>query len=272
METKKGITVPQLHKESADRELLKQESRDIAKALWAGKLTPNEQAAVNNICKLYNLDPLQKQIIVLGGNFYVTKSGILSIAHQDVNPPEGIELIPATKQEREDAHVPDDSHYWKAVIYKQSMAKSFNEFGEANAANVKLNIKDWRSISDMAKTRAVNRALRNAYRIGLTSLEEMGYEEGEIVNVVAEPESLPAVQPAAEPAPKNEPPAPPAKISEAQRKLLFVKIKEAGFTEEEFKDYLRVAHNLNSTKEIPADSFSKILTWLTGNYEIPNKE
>lgn len=270
MENKKGLTVPKLHKEAADRELLKAESRTIAKALWTGKLTANEQAAVNNICQLYNLDPLQKQIIVLGGNFYVTKSGILSIAHQDENPPEGIEVIPTTAQERKDAGVPADSHYWKAVIYKKGLNRPFVEFGEANEKNVNLARKDWRSISDMAKTRAVNRALRNAYRIGLTSLEEMGYEEGEIINVVAEPttaapaETKPAPEPVAKPA--AQPPAEAVKfITEAQRKLLFARMQQADLSEDEFRAYLQTDHGITSTKEIPVESFKQILAWLTGD-------
>jgi len=278
---KKAIVVPKMKKEIADRDALKQESREIAKQLWSGKITANEQKAVNNICLMYNLDPLQKQIVVLGGNFYVTKSGILSIAHQDTNPPDGIELVPATKQERADAGTPEASHYWKAIVHKKGMNRPFIEFGEADDANVRLHNKDWRAISDMAKTRAVNRAVRNAYRIGLTSLEEMGYEEGTVVNVEAT--EVPAPAPEASPVPQTPAPAipttPEAKdppqnedtgeernpntryISIKQAKRLFTIAKLNGHNEEDVREYLKVAHNLAHTKDIPTAKYDAIVGW-----------
>jgi len=280
-----------------DRNAILAENRELANSMWSGKLKPAELKALNNVCMLYGLDPLQKQVVVLGGNLYVTKSGILNIAHQDENPPEGIEVVPATKQEREDSGVPPLSHYWKAVVYKRGMAKPFIEFGEANTQNVRLHQADWRVISDMAKTRAVNRALRNAYRIGMTSIEEMGYIEGTVTNgggqsepkaqtveTKAEPpatgatdrvyndlnvKSAPTYAPAQNNAPGANLGAQAAVgdneyITIPQRERMFAIARQNGVTNEALKQYIKEHYNIESTKDITKKDYADLMVWIEG--------
>ena len=128
----KEVIIPKVEKGLVDREKLAQESRETAKALWHNKLTANEQKALSLLCQQYGLDPLQKQIVVLGGNFYITKGGLLGIAEKREDKPEGIEVVPATAEEREAARCPEKSHYWKAILWKRGHSKPFIEFGEAN--------------------------------------------------------------------------------------------------------------------------------------------
>lgn len=182
----KEVKIPQVKiDKSTSRELMQQRNKEIAKALWTGKLTPAEQAAINQICLLYGLDPILKQVVCLGGNIYITGGGLKVIGNR--NPESainGIELTPATEEERKLARVPETSHYWKATIWKKGCEKPFIEFGEASEGNVKLYNADWKSYQDMAKTRAVNRALRNAYDIAFTSLEEVGYATEAVIDIV----------------------------------------------------------------------------------------
>lgn len=174
-----GVVIPQVKKDLiADRAKLQEQSRDIAKAMWSGKLSMNEQKALNQICLLYGLDPILKQVVCLGGNIYITGGGLKVIANKNKETAlNGIELTPATDEERRMARVPEESHYWKAIVWKKGCDHPFIEFGEACSTNVKLHQADWKALQDMSKTRAVNRALRNAYDIAFTSLEEMGYTE-----------------------------------------------------------------------------------------------
>ncbi len=186
------VKIPQVKELQANRLQLQQESRAIAKDLWSGKLTANEQRALNQICIIYGLDPILKQVVMLGGNVYITGGGLKVIANKEKETAlNGIELAPATEEERALARVPAESHYWKATVWKKGCEKPFIEFGEASAGNVRLHQADWKSYQDMAKTRAVNRALRNAYDVAFTSLEEMGYtadvvDTSKIVDVKAE--------------------------------------------------------------------------------------
>lgn len=51
-------------------------------------------------------------------------------------------------------------------------------------------------------------------------------------------------------------------ISEGQRKLLFVKSKDAGWTDVELKEYLDGSYGIQSTKEIPVGQFNEILKYV----------
>ena len=168
---------------SANRDELQKKSREIAKNLWSGKLTVNEQAAINQICMLYGLDPILKQVVCLGGNMYITSGGLKVIGNKNKESAiDGIEVGPATPQERKDYGCWENDpksenyqHLFKAIVWKRGCTRAFVEWGEADKNNVRLHNAEFKSMADMAKTRAVNRALRNAYDIALTSLEEMGY-------------------------------------------------------------------------------------------------
>jgi len=221
----KDVAIPKVKGDlAADRGKIQEQSKAIAKALWSGKLTANEQAALNQICAVYKLDPLLRQVVMLGGNVYLTGGALKVIANRDPQYAlNGIELYPATDEERKLARVPEESHYWKAIVWKKGSERPFTEFGEANKDNVKLYQADWKAYQDMAKTRAVNRALRNAYAVGFTSLEEMGYAGDSVIQTV-EAEVV-------EPGPEKEntkgedpPPKPEAnsdKMTEPQRAKIF---------------------------------------------------
>ena len=176
-----------------DREALQNKQRQLAKEMWSGKLTMNEQSAVDMISREFGLNPLLKQLVVLAGGIYVTKAGLQVIANRKPETAiDGIEVSPVSQEERELAgiayHEPTTAeyqHYWKAIVWKKGSSRPFVEFGEATLSNVKLFKPDWRSVSDMAKTRAVNRALRNAYDIGFPSVEEMGYASEEVQSIQA---------------------------------------------------------------------------------------
>jgi hypothetical protein len=67
-----------------------------------------------------------------------------------------------------------DSHRWvcKAVAYKGSGSRGFTGYGDADPSNVSFLVHG--AELRVAETRAVNRALRKAYGIGLCSVEELG--------------------------------------------------------------------------------------------------
>jgi hypothetical protein len=61
---------------------------------------------------------------------------------------------------------------FKAIVYKSSRCKGFIGFGDADPSNVSPLVRG--AEMRVAETRAVNRALRKAYGIGLCSVEEIG--------------------------------------------------------------------------------------------------
>jgi len=61
---------------------------------------------------------------------------------------------------------------FKATVYKSPTCKGFVGYGDANPSNTSDLVRG--AEMRMAETRAVNRALRKAYGIGLCSVEEVG--------------------------------------------------------------------------------------------------
>ncbi|MGB7434822.1 MAG: hypothetical protein WBQ61_09895 [Candidatus Acidiferrum sp.] len=61
---------------------------------------------------------------------------------------------------------------FKAVVYKSGHSKGFVGYGDADPSNVSSMVRG--AELRIAETRAVNRALRKAYGIGLCSVEELG--------------------------------------------------------------------------------------------------
>ena len=67
-----------------------------------------------------------------------------------------------------------EKNFWvfKATVYKSAKCRGFVGYGDAHPGNVSPLIFNHAELR-MAETRAVNRALRKAYGIGLCSLEEL---------------------------------------------------------------------------------------------------
>jgi hypothetical protein len=66
-----------------------------------------------------------------------------------------------------------DRWVFKATVYTSSRSKGFVGFGDADPTNVSSLVHG--AEMRIAETRAVNRALRKAYGIGLCSVEELGW-------------------------------------------------------------------------------------------------
>src|ERR1700689_1428429 len=62
---------------------------------------------------------------------------------------------------------------FKAIVYKAPGSKGFVGYGDADPSNVSPLVRG--AEMRVAETRAVNRALRKAYGIGLCSVEELGW-------------------------------------------------------------------------------------------------
>jgi hypothetical protein len=97
----------------------------------------------------------------------VTHSGLLTIASRS-----GCSAI-TTAIDHSASEPSIDRWVFKATVYKASSSKGFVGHGDANPSNVSPNVRG--AEMRVAETRAVNRALRKAYGIGLCSVEELGW-------------------------------------------------------------------------------------------------
>jgi hypothetical protein len=102
----------------------------------------------------------------LDGGWYVTHSGLLRLAER--RHCAGIHVQPVLK-----SCDPANSRWvFRAVVYKSRTCKGFVGYGDADPSNVSPLVHG--AEMRVAETRAVNRALRKAYGIGICSVEEIG--------------------------------------------------------------------------------------------------
>jgi hypothetical protein len=114
----------------------------------------------------YRLSVALGDVLYLDGRWYVTHAGLLRLANRKHCV--GIRVQPV----REFCDMTAERWAFKATVYKSPSCKGFVGYGDADPSNVSPLVRG--AEMRMAETRAVNRALRKAYGIGLCSVEEVG--------------------------------------------------------------------------------------------------
>ena len=104
-------------------------------------------------------------LLMLDGRWYVTHSGLLRVAHRRKCSGIKTQLVESVSSPSEGRWV------FKATVLK-SESQSFIGYGDADPSNVSFLVQG--AEMRVAETRAVNRALRKAYGIGICSVEEIG--------------------------------------------------------------------------------------------------
>jgi hypothetical protein len=105
-------------------------------------------------------------LLLLNGGWYATHTGLLRLARR--RRCVGMHVEPAAE-----FSAPAAARWaFKATIYKSLKCKGFVGYGDADPSNVSFLVQG--AEMRVAETRAVNRALRKAYGIGICSVEEIG--------------------------------------------------------------------------------------------------
>jgi hypothetical protein len=105
-------------------------------------------------------------LIKIEGHWYVTHSGLLRLARKSRCA--GVHVEPVAEFSN-----PASSRWaFKATVFKSHTCKGFVGYGDADPSNVSPRVRG--AEMRVAETRAVNRALRKAYGIGICSVEEIG--------------------------------------------------------------------------------------------------
>src|SRR5260370_2521342 len=106
------------------------------------------------------------EILWLNDGWYVTSRGLLRVAKD--NHCSGIHAHVLTKL----SDPRGNRWVFKATVYKSPYSRGFVGYGDADPTNTSPLVRG--AEMRVAETRAVNRALRKAYGIGLCSVEELG--------------------------------------------------------------------------------------------------
>jgi len=142
-------------------------SREISAAKsFYGSLPRPTLALLKDLLGRTELSIASREIVYLGGSWYVTHSGLLKLAKrercQGIHSEQIIECSDPTLSR----------WVFKATVYRSRGCKGFVGYGDADPTNVSPGMRG--SELRIAETRAVNRALRKAYGIGICSVEELG--------------------------------------------------------------------------------------------------
>jgi len=142
----------------------------LARRVWPGQIDIGKLNSLRTLSGNYQMSVAAGDLQLLGGSWYVTHSGLIRLSER--NRCSGIRVQALGR------FCDPSSQRWvfKAIVYTTPRSKGFVGYGDADPSNVSSLVRG--AEMRVAETRAVNRALRKAYGIGLCSVEELGSPSG----------------------------------------------------------------------------------------------
>jgi len=137
----------------------------IARRKW-GLLSNIVLQSLAELTETHSLSVAAGHLQLLDGKWYITNAGLLRLAFR--SHCRGIK----TTLEAGLSDPLAGRWVFKAIVYKSPSSRGFVGYGDADPSNVSTLVHG--AEMRIAETRAVNRALRKAYGIGLCSVEELG--------------------------------------------------------------------------------------------------
>jgi hypothetical protein len=151
-------------KEQNVADLLRQNLRSVKQRYPS--ITTGALRTLSDLTRSLRLSVMLGEMLCIEGKWYVTHSGLLRIALR--RRCRGIRTM---LQERQSDPIAG-RWVFKATVYKSRGSRGFGGYGDADPTNVSPVVRG--AEMRVAETRAVNRALRKAYGIGICSVEELG--------------------------------------------------------------------------------------------------
>src|ERR1019366_7798596 len=152
----------------------------LARQLW-GEPSRVALRGLRELTARHSLSVAAGDLQFLDGRWYVTHAGLLRTAQR-----RRCHGIRSSLQK--DVSDPLANRWvFKATVYKTPSSRGFVGYGDADPSNVSALVRG--AEMRMAETRAVDRALRKAYGIGLCSVEELGSFSGPPRSIVVSPRS-----------------------------------------------------------------------------------
>ena len=138
----------------------------VARLKYGALVTQTARLGLAALTRQFGFSMELGDVLLLDGSWYVTHSGLLRFATR--RGCVGIRVYPVAG-----FYVPAESRWaFRALAFKSERCKGFAGYGDADPNNVSALVRG--AEMRIAETRAVNRALRKAYGIGICSVEEIG--------------------------------------------------------------------------------------------------
>ena len=138
----------------------------LAKEKWLLELGKPHLDTLRSLTETYGFAVALGDLLLLEGRWYVTHAGLLRLAARNRCHAIQVHQVPKFCDPVAGRWV------FRASVYKSASSKGFIGYGDADPSNVSSMVHG--AELRIAETRAVNRALRKAYGIGLCSVEELG--------------------------------------------------------------------------------------------------
>ena len=141
-------------------------NRRLARQKWGLERNHPLLAALKSLTEDLALSVSAGDVILLQGNWYVTHAGLLRIAKRNRCSGMKVQFI------RELSDPAGRRFAFEATVFKSKTCQGFVGYGDADPSNVSALVQG--AELRVAETRAINRALRKAYGVGICSVEEIG--------------------------------------------------------------------------------------------------
>ena len=146
--------------------VLVRENLRFAKQFVSEALTPILLEQLRELTRNFSLSLKCGDLLLLRGGWYVTHAGLIRLAKRCHCS--GMQVQPV----RQLSDQTIGRYTFRATVYNTRTCRGFVGYGDADPSNVSSLVRG--AEMRVAETRAVNRALRKAYGIGICSLEEIG--------------------------------------------------------------------------------------------------
>jgi hypothetical protein len=153
---------------------------NIARRTW-GEVGAAKLSELRGLVQRNRISVALGDVCYIENRWYITHSGLLRLAHRKRCT--GIK----TYLERRTSDPVVNRWVFKAVVYTSPNSAGFFGYGDADPSNTSPLVRG--AEMRVAETRAVNRALRKAYGIGICSVEELGSFSAPQQRVVGTPSS-----------------------------------------------------------------------------------
>ena len=136
-----------------------------ATAVW-GEIPRTASRSLKELTQKFVLSVANGDLQLLDSRWYVTHSGLVGIAQRKRCSGIRTTVVKSLSDPASDRWV------FRATVWKSPRSHGFVGYGDADPSNTSPLVRG--AEMRVAETRAVNRALRKAYGIGLCSVEELG--------------------------------------------------------------------------------------------------
>ena len=146
--------------------LLISRNLSLARKLWGDSLDPMQLRSLRELTQRFSFSVALGEVRLLQSAWYVTHPGLIRLSRRSRCAGIDVEAVVQFCSAQ--------SAHWafKATVFKSRTCKGFVGYGDADPSNVSPLVHG--AEMRVAETRAVNRALRKAYGIGICSVEEIG--------------------------------------------------------------------------------------------------